>query len=160
MNKNCPECLSVIAQEATVCPACTQRIVGKPCPDCLALSPSAAKICRHCQHKFKELARQASFSAFQVKADMLATLLLRGSFFPQKAVFNSEKILITSYAFFGLTSHDEEIPWEKVAGFTHRSGLIWDYVSIETRGQSAAVISCLDKKNAARIRNVLQMLER
>ncbi|WP_434779845.1 PH domain-containing protein [Neisseria sp. Ec49-e6-T10] len=160
MIKNCPECCSQISQAAMVCPVCTQRIVGKSCPDCLTLSPQEAKVCRFCQHKFRAVNQKMSFKPFQVKADSLATLLIRWRFFPQKAEFNADKLIITSYGLFGLTSHDEEIPWEKVAGFTHHSGLFWDYISIETRGQSAAIINCLNKQNASRIRSVLQALER
>ena len=161
MTQQCPECTSTISKNAVVCPVCTQRISGKPCPDCLTLSPEEAKVCRHCQHKFRQVATQiTSFRPFKVTADMAATILLRWSLFPQKAVFNTDKLIITSYGLFGLTSHDEEIPWEKVAGFTHRSGLFWDFISIETRGQSAAVISCLNKTVAKKIRNVLQTLER
>ena len=158
--KNCPECCLEIAQEAVVCPHCTQRIEGKICPDCMSKSPLEAKVCRHCQHKFREVTQRTQFRPFQIKADALATLLLQWRLFPQKASFNADKLIISSYGFFGLTSHDEEIPWEKVAGFTHRSGLFWDYVSIETRGQSAAVINCLKKDDAQKIRNVLQALER
>lgn len=160
MIKNCPECFSSIPNDAKVCPVCTERIEGKECSDCLAKSPQEAKVCRWCQHKFREISQKAHFKPFEVKADAIATMLLRWSFFPQKATFNTDKLIITTYGFLGLTSHDEEIPWEKVAGFSHLSGIFWDHIAIETRGQSAATISCLNKEDANRIRNVLQALER
>jgi RNA polymerase subunit RPABC4/transcription elongation factor Spt4 len=160
MNKNCPECCSSIPDAAVVCPACTQRIVGKACPNCLALSPEETKICRHCQSKFKTNTTLSGFRPFRVNASWMATLLVRFSLFPQKAEFNTDKIIITSYGFLGLTSQAEEVLWEKVAGFAHHSGIFWDSISIETRGQTAAVISCLDKDDAKKIKNVLQTLER
>lgn len=160
MNKNCPECCSLIPNSAVVCPACAQRIVGKACPDCLALSPQEAKVCRHCQHKFKGNVTHNTFRPFKVSANMIATILLRFSLFPQKAEFNSDKIIITTYAFFGLTSQAEEVPWEKVAGFAHHSGIFWDSISIETRGQTSAFISCLAKSDALKIKKILQALER
>ena len=39
-------------------------------------------------------------------------------------------------------------------------GLLWDAISIETRGQTAATISNLSKSNARRLKSVLQSLER
>lgn len=161
MLQNCPECKSAIPKDAFVCPVCTQRIQGTRCPDCLAFSPEGVKVCRYCQHKFKaDVVEMNNFRPFQVKAEAMATLLLNHSFFPQKAQFFNDKIIITSYGFLGLSSHDEEIPWEKVAGFTHRSGIFWDAIAIETRGQSATSISCLKKDDALKIRNVLQAMER
>ncbi len=161
MTQACPECRSVIPKEARVCPACAQRITGILCPDCLAFSPEGAKVCRHCQHRFKtDLQQPNTIRPFKVQADQLATLVLNWSLWPQKVSFTADKITVTSYGLLGLTSHDEEIPWEKIAGFSHRSGIFWDSISIETRGQSASVVSCLKKADAQRIRRVLQTLER
>lgn len=58
----------------------------------------------------------------------------------------------------GLTARHEELPWEKVARFSHRSGLFWDAIAIETRGQTAATISCLSKRNAAKLKKLLHWL--
>lgn len=157
--KACPECLSQIPQEAHVCGACGERIEGIRCEECQALSPEAARKCRWCGNRL-QAASARGLKPFEVRGAFLGTLLLRWSFFPQRATFTPEKIVIRSYGFLGLTSSDEEILWEKVAGFAHRNGLIWDMVSIETRGQTQAVISCLSKPDSQRIRQVLQGLEK
>ncbi len=60
---------------------------------------------------------------------------------------------------FNLTRKEEEIPWRKLAGFDCESGIFWDQVTIETRGQSASKMSCLDKSDGQRIRQVLHDLE-
>ena len=97
---------------------------------------------------------------FKVSASRLGSLLLRWSLFPQEARFSPEKIVIRTYGFLALTSSEEEILWEKVAGFSHRNGVFWDQVSIETRVQTQAVISCLGKSASRRIKDVLQGLEK
>jgi hypothetical protein len=50
--------------------------------------------------------------------------------------------------------------WEKVAGFSHRSGIFWDTISIETRGQTSADVTCLSQEDSKRIRGLLQDLEK
>ena len=54
---------------------------------------------------------------------------------------------------------EEEIPWAKVAGFDYHSGIFWDSVRIETRGQSSSTVPCLGKSDGQRIRRLLQELE-
>ncbi len=78
----------------------------------------------------------------------------------QTIVLSEEKITISTPGVFGLSTHEEEIPWKKVAGFDYRSGIFWDMVRIETRGQSSSAVPCLTKPDGARIRSVLQQLER
>ena len=70
----------------------------------------------------------------------------------------SGKIVITTYGFLALTSSAEEILWEKVVAFSHRSGLFWDVISIETHGQTAATITDLSRDNSKKIGDVLQGL--
>jgi hypothetical protein len=50
-------------------------------------------------------------------------------------------------------------PWRKVAGFDYHSGIFWERLTIETRGQAARVIGCLSKRDGRRIRDVLRALE-
>jgi len=157
--KTCPECLSEIPGPAQVCSQCGERIDGVRCEECQAMSPAEARKCRWCGNRLRQAAQQ-HLEAFRVQASRLGTLLVRMSLFPQEARFSAEKIVIRSYGFLGLTSSDEEIPWEKVAGFAHRNGIIWDLVAIETRGQTQAVITCLTKEDSLRIREVLQGLEK
>ena len=70
-----------------------------------------------------------------------------------------EKIVISTPGIFNLSKQEEEIPWRKVAGFDYRSGIFWDQVTVETRGQSASQMPCLAKSDGKRIRQVLQTLE-
>jgi len=70
------------------------------------------------------------------------------------------KIVITTYGFLAPTSSAEEILWEKATGFSHRSGIFWDAISIETRGQTAATITCLSRDDSKKIRDVLYGLEK
>ena len=78
---------------------------------------------------------------------------------PQTISLTQEKIVISTPGPFNLTRKEEEIPWRKVAGFDYRSGIFWDQVTIETRGQSSSRMMCLAKADGARIRDVLQTLE-
>ncbi|MFT4649332.1 MAG: ribosomal protein L40E [Planctomycetota bacterium] len=158
-NKTCPECVSQIPSGAQVCGQCGVRIEGIRCDACMAMSPQEARKCRWCGNRMSQ-ASQPAVGHFEVGASRIGSLLIRGAIFPQRATFSNEKIVIRTYSTFGLTSNDEEILWEKVAGFSHRNGMIWDRVSIETRGQTQAVIACLSKSNSRRIREVLQGLEK
>lgn len=159
--KICFACLSEIPVEAEVCRACGTRVEGIPCPECCSLCPEPARKC-HCCGSSLQRPQQALLhqQTLIIQADPLATLLLELSLHPQRVVVEADKLTITSFALFGLTSHSEELPWEKVAGFSHRSGLLWDAIAIETRGQTSATISCLNKRDARRIKQVLQTLER
>ncbi len=76
------------------------------------------------------------------------------------AYFSSEKIIIATPGFLGLTQNNEEILWEKIAGFQHKDGIFWDTIWIETRGQSSAQISGLLKADSSKIRGILQKLEK
>ena len=99
------------------------------------------------------------FEPFVVNAEALPTFLLRGRFLVQSINFTVDKIVISTPGHFNLSRQEEEIPWKKVAGFDYHSGIFWDKVTIETRGQSASTIMCLSKSNGNRIRQVLQALE-
>ncbi|MCP5020221.1 MAG: hypothetical protein GY930_00460 [bacterium] len=157
--KTCPECTSQIPSASRVCSHCCERIEGVRCNECHALSPAEARRCRWCGNRLgAKLERE--LESFEVVASRIATLFIRVSIFPQRANFTSEKIVIRTHGAFGLTSNDEEILWEKVAGFSVRNGFFWNTVSIETRGQTQAVISCLSKGDSDRIREVLQGLEK
>jgi hypothetical protein len=70
-----------------------------------------------------------------------------------------EKILVRTPGVFNLSQQEEEIPWRKVAGFDYKSGIFWDQVTIETRGQSSTRMPCLAKSEGKRIRRILQDLE-
>ena len=157
--KTCPECASQIPTSAKVCSQCCERIEGVRCNECQAISPAEARKCRWCNNRLGVVAER-ELESFEIVASRFATLFIRVSIFPQRATFTSDKIVIRTYGAFGLTSNDEEILWEKVAGFSLRNGFFWNTVSIETRGQTQAVISCLSKDDSQKIREVLQGLEK
>jgi RNA polymerase subunit RPABC4/transcription elongation factor Spt4 len=157
--KNCPDCFADIADGAEVCRACGNRVVGKRCPDCAELVRDAAKKCPHCSHSFAREQKIATVEAFSAKADLLPTILLRGRLIPQEIHLSSEKIVIQTWGLFWLSRTDEDIPWEKIAGYHYHSGLLWDSVEIQTRGQKANSIGCLPKASGARIKEILERMK-
>lgn len=159
----CPDCLSEIPAEATFCRHCGERITGQPCPDCGSRAPEDARVCRWCGHGFASDgaagAGLVDFEPFQVEAEPLPTFLVRGRLRRQTMVLTREKILVRTPGLFNLSVREEEIPWAKVAGFDYHSGILWDRVRIETRGQSSTDFPCLAKEDGERIRAVLRQLE-
>ena len=158
--KTCPECRSEVPDEAAVCRFCTERIEGKRCPDCGTRCWDEARRCRACGSTFEADEVAPSFESFTVTAHPVATFLQRGRFVPQTIHLSQEKILVSTPGPFRLSKKEEEIPWHKVAGFDYQSGIFWDTIKIETRGQSSAVFPCLDKADGERIRVILQQLEK
>ena len=158
--KRCSECKSVIPKEAIVCQYCGQRIEGIKCPDCASFCKAEAKICNWCGKILQKQSRMKISNPIEVRSSFWGTFLSKLSFHPQEAVFSNSKIVISTFGFLALTKHDEEIPWEKVAGFQHKDGIIWDTIWIETRGQSSAYLSALKKSDSLRVKALLQRLEK
>lgn len=100
------------------------------------------------------------FDPFTVQARLLPTVLQRGRFLSQTVRFTREKIVISTPGPFNLSRQEEEIPWRKVAGFDYRSGIFWDRVTVETRGQSSSTMACLAKEDGQRIRRMMRQVER
>lgn len=157
--KSCPDCLGEIPAEAAVCRHCGERVEGKRCPRCGARNWPEAEVCRWCRNRFEPAGHHVEFEAFEVTAKPLPTLIFRGRLLTRSVALTQEKILVRTPGLFGLTRQEQEIPWAKVAGFDYHSGLLWDRVRIETRGQSSAAVGCLDKSDGERIRTLLQELE-
>ena len=157
--KNCPECFSEMPDQAEVCHACGRRIVGKPCPDCAELSKTEARKCRYCGHDFAREEKIAVIEPYSAKASFLPTFLLRGRLIPQEIHLTSEKIVIKTWGFFWLSHTDEEIPWEKIAGYHYHSGWFWDAIEIQTRGQKSNSISCLPKPSGLKIKETLERMK-
>ena len=155
----CPDCLSEIDAAATFCRHCGERVQGKPCSGCGARNWPQATLCRWCRSPFEHSRAKLEFAPFSVKARALPTLLQRHRLLPQTIELGRDKLVVRTPGLFNLSCRDEEIPWRKVAGFDYHSGLFWDRVMIETRGQSASLIGCLSKRDGARIREVLRALE-
>ena len=155
--KQCPACLSEIPRRASVCCSCGTRVEGVQCEACCLLCPEGARICCHCGSSLGFQAFESlNISPFAINADPLATLLLEFGLHPQRVRVSPDKLSIITFSLFGLAENNEEVPWQKLAGFSHRSGLFWDSIKIETRGQTSAVIGCLSKRNARRLKEVLR----
>ncbi len=158
--KICIDCKSDIPKDALVCRNCGNRIEGIKCPVCSSYCKSDAKVCRWCGGKLQKKAGLELAKPVKIQTNFWGTLISRFSFLPQKAYFSSEKIIISTPGFLGLTQSNEEILWEKIAGFQHKDGIVWDTIWIETRGQSSARISGLLKADASKIKGILQKLEK
>lgn len=158
--KRCIECLSVIPKEAHVCRYCGSRVEGVECPDCKSIIKKEALVCKFCGKSFKKKQGINLIKPIEIQSTFLGTLLTRLSFLPQHVVFSRDKIIVSTPGFFGFTRNDEEILWEKVAGFQHKDGIVWDGISIETRGQTAASVLGLKKDDALVIKNLLQRFEK
>lgn len=157
--KECPECLSEMADGARVCRACGRRVVGRRCPECAETSREEARRCAHCGHSFAREEKIAAVEAFSLKADLLATLLIRGRLIPQEIHLSSEKIVIQTWGLFWLSRTDEDIPWEKIAGYHYHAGLFWDSVEIQTRGQKSNSIGCLPKDGGRKVKEILERMK-
>ena len=157
--KQCPECLSEVVDGAKVCCHCAKRIEGKRCPDCAEMAASEAVKCPCCGHSFARRERIAKVEPFSAKADLLPTIFQRGRLIPQEIHLTQEKILIQTYGLFWLSRTDEEIPWEKIAGYHYHSGWFWDSVEIQTRGQKANTMTCLPKDQGIKIKEILERMK-
>jgi len=155
----CPDCRSALNPGAVVCSHCGERAVGKSCPDCQSRVPETARTCRWCGFAFAPPEPEINIAPFTIRGAFIPTIFIRGRFLVQSASIDSDKLIFSTPGIFGLTTHDEEIPWTKVAGFDYRSGIFWDLVRIETRGQKSTVMSCLSKNDGKRFRDVLRQLK-
>jgi ribosomal protein L40E len=157
--KSCPDCLSEIPDGASFCRHCGERIEGPRCPECGSRNWREALRCRWCGHRLEQASGPVDFEPFEVTAELLPTVLQRGRFRPQVLSLTREKMLIRTPGVFNLSVHEEEIPWGKVAGFDYHSGIFWDTLTLETRGQKSSTIPCLSKADGERIRRVLRQVE-
>ena len=156
--KTCPECCSEMPDQAEVCHACGRRIIGKQCPECAELSKEAARKCRYCGHDFTREEKVAGIEPYSAKASFLPTLFFRGRLIPQEIHLSSEKIVIKTWGLLWLSHTDEDIPWEKIAGYHYQSGWFWDGIEIQTRGQKANNIGGLSKSHGQTIKKILEQM--
>ena len=103
--------------------------------------------------------RLPNIEPFSAKASLLATLFLRMRLIPQEIFLTPEKIVIQTWGFFWLSRSDEDIPWEKIAGYHYHAGWFWDSLEIQTRGQTANRIRCLQKPDGLRIKEILEQMK-
>jgi hypothetical protein len=123
------------------------------------VSKPAAKRCAACGHNFARGEKIAVVEAFTAKAALLPTILWRGRFIPQEIQLGTEKIVIRTWGILWLSHTDEDIPWEKIAGYHYHSGWFWDGIEIQTRGQKANTIQCLPKTSGQRIKAILDQMK-
>lgn len=160
MKKICNECTSEISYNAKVCPKCSTRIVGIECGKCKSICKNGAMLCKWCMNFLtSKHDEELNFESFDIISEFIPTLLLGGSFLSQITAFSKQKIVITTPYFFGFASKIEEVMWNNVTGFQHHAGIIWDSITIETKGQTTNQINFLSKKNAKKIAEILRKLQ-
>lgn len=156
----CEECGSQAAEGAARCGQCGEVIGGKECPDCLSRSKEEARVCRWCGHRFQTPEAQVDVTPRSIRAKVAPSFLFRGRFIPQEVEITEEKLVVKAPGIFHLWNNETEIPWNKVSGFGYRDGMIWDRVTVETRGQESETVHGLAKAEGQEIRAILQSLER
>lgn len=155
----CQFCKQTIPPNAVHCGHCGERLVGRICDDCRSLCPEDARKCRWCGFIFSDAAKRIGIEDFEILAARLPTFLMRFRLLRQCVQFNEEKLTLVTPGLFYLWTNESEVPWNKVAGFDYRSGIFWDSVTIETRGQKPTVIRCLPKSAGEHLREILRKLE-
>ncbi|KPZ70858.1 MULTISPECIES: zinc ribbon domain-containing protein [unclassified Shewanella] len=153
---DCPYCKTSIASGAVKCAACLSFLSGHTCPDCSHTLPEGAKVCGYCHYRFSQISVDVTQISMHFTAEVLASLLFRFRLLPQEIITDEDKITINSPGIFRLWNNTDEVPWNKIAGFNYRSGIIWDKIEIETRGQKPSIILGLSKQNSDELRKVLQ----
>jgi len=118
-----------------------------------------ARKCHYCGHDFAREEKIAIIEPYRAKASFLPTLLFRGRLIPQEILVSPEKIVIKTWGFFWLSHTDEDIPWEKIAGYHYHSGWFWDEIEIQTRGQKANSIGGLPKPCGQKIKETLERMK-
>ena len=154
----CPECRGEIPADASVCRHCTRRLSGRQCALCLEFSKPEARVCSCCRANLIRQKAVAEFEPVSIPASVIGSIFLRGRFIPQRIQLLPDKVVISTWGRFWLSRKDEQIPWEKVAGYELRAGLLWDKLEIETRGQSSNTITCLRKSQSRRIKAILDLM--
>lgn len=157
---NCGYCNLDVPDGAVKCGHCGEYLAGQSCPDCLATVPEGAKVCRYCGGRFKKRRAGSADIALDMNARLIPTIFMRMRLLPQEIVADNEKIVIKTPGLFRLWENADEIPWNKIAGFTYRDGIIWDRVEIETRGQNPSTVLGIAKEDGSQLREILQNLEK
>lgn len=156
----CEECGSEALEGATRCSRCGEVVGGKECPDCLSRVKAEARVCRWCGHRFRSPELQVHVEPRRIQAKIVPSFFFRGRFIPQEVEITEEKLVVKAPGLFWLWNNETEIPWNKVSGFGYRDGIIWDRLTVETRGQESETVHGLAKTAGQEIRTILQSLER
>lgn len=156
----CEECLSEAPEGAARCASCGEVVSGRPCPDCLTRARPEARLCRWCGHRFHSPEMQVAVEPRRIRAKVFPSLLFRGRFLPQEVELTEEGLVVSALGYFRLWTNESEIPWNKVSGFNYRDGIVWDRLTVETRGQESETVVGLAKSDGEAIRKILRGLER
>jgi len=156
----CDYCKNEIPDSAVKCGHCSEYTAGETCGECLATMPKGARVCRFCGNRIKSREKPTTHISLDMRAKILPTLLFRFRLLPHEIVADDEKIVVRTPGLFRLWENADEIPWNKVAGFAYRNGIIWDKVEIETRGQKPSVVIGIGKRDGSELRAILQNLEK
>ncbi|WP_395338388.1 hypothetical protein PN836_011455 [Ningiella sp. W23] len=156
----CRYCQNEIADTTIKCGHCQEYPDGDQCANCFATVPKGALSCRYCQASMPRMAgAKEKIPQLEVKAELFPSFLFRFRLIPHEVTTDAEKLTFKAPGLFYLWTDSHEIPWNKVAGFSYRSGIFWDKVEIETRGQKPSIIIGLSKPNGSKVRAILQSLE-
>lgn len=159
MIKSCSECKAEIPADALLCQCCGEAVDGIRCEQCKSVVHKDAKICKWCGSQLlTEKVTKQSTTGF-IKGEVLPSLLLRFRFLPHEVTIKEEKIVVRTPGLFRLWNQDDEIPWNKIAGFNYRNGIFWDQITIETRGQKGTSIVGLEKQQGQKLKSILESLE-
>ena len=156
--KLCFECGGDIPVAAQVCRHCHTRIDGLQCPQCANHNRPQARLCGWCHTVLVDETPTLAIERRHYAASVAGCLLIRLSFLPQTLTIETDRLIITTPALFGLTRSNEVLRFEKIAGFSHREGLVWDMITIESRGQSGATLMALGKDDAREIAELLRQI--
>lgn len=160
---SCNYCKNELPKLAIKCGYCREYTSGEVCQECQSTIPKNAVLCKHCGSKIQREAdvRNRPQISFYIKTELLPTMFVRLRFLPHEVWVDNEKIVIKTPGIFNLWQSNNEIPWNKVAGFSYRDGIFWDSIKIETRGQKEVEIIGLNKQTSGpRLREILQSLEK
>lgn len=159
----CTYCKLEIPDDSIKCAHCQEYINGDICTQCKSTIPKGAFICKYCNFKTSTESAKSIQSIKMphlfLKGSRIPSVLFRFRLLPHEVNTDDDKITIHTPGIFRLWCNSDEIPWNKIAGFRYRNGIIWDKIEIETRGQKPSTIIGLSKTNGSRIRKALQSLE-